>query len=109
MPNCCFNILVIGRIGCGKKMLVNSLLGEDILPPSCLPSNTIISVVKYGCEKQIFAYLNQDYSHKVNDNFTKSINSTLSPSMKKMSANYSITMRMKEYVIELNSIVHRKS
>lgn len=80
MPNCCFNILVIGRIGCGKKMLVNSLLGEDILPPSCLPSNTIISVVKYGYEKQIFTYLNQDYSHKINDNFTKSINSTISPS-----------------------------
>ncbi|MBW7898688.1 Bacterial dynamin-like protein [Candidatus Brocadiaceae bacterium B188] len=46
----CFNLVVIGQFKRGKTTLINSLIGEEILPSSIVPLTSIVTIIKYGEE-----------------------------------------------------------
>lgn len=46
----CFNLVVLGQFKRGKTTLINSLIGEEILPSSIVPLTSIVTIIKYGEE-----------------------------------------------------------
>ncbi len=48
-----FIITVIGEIKRGKSTLINTLIGEDILPTDVIPTTATINLIKYGTEPKI--------------------------------------------------------
>lgn len=51
-----FKIQVIGTFSNGKSTVINSLLGEDVLPAYALPTTAVINEVKYGDNKEAVLY-----------------------------------------------------
>lgn len=47
-----FKIQVIGTFSNGKSSVINSLLGEEVLPAYALPTTAVINEVKYGEKKE---------------------------------------------------------
>ena len=47
-----FKIQVVGTFSNGKSSVINSLLGEEILPAYALPTTAVINEVKYGEKKE---------------------------------------------------------
>ena len=43
-----FNIVVLGEVNRGKSTLINSFLGQNILPSNILPTTSVITKVIYG-------------------------------------------------------------
>ena len=56
IKNDTFRVLVTGRIASGKSTLINSLLGEAILPAHVIPCTAIITEVKYGEQKKAIVH-----------------------------------------------------
>ena len=52
IKNDTFKVLVTGRIASGKSTLINSLLGEVVLPAYTMPRAAVISGVRYGEKKE---------------------------------------------------------
>lgn len=51
-----FKIQVIGTFNNGKSTVINSLLGEEVLPAYALPTTAVINEVKYGENKEAILY-----------------------------------------------------
>lgn len=51
-----FKIQVIGTFSNGKSTVINSLLGEEVLPAYALPTTAVINEVKYGDNKEAILY-----------------------------------------------------
>ena len=51
-----FKIQVIGTFSNGKSTVINSLLGEEVLPAYALPTTAVINEVKYGENKEAILY-----------------------------------------------------
>lgn len=51
-----FKIQVIGTFSNGKSTVINSLLGEEVLPAYALPTTAVINEVKYGEKKEAILY-----------------------------------------------------
>lgn len=51
-----FKIQVIGTFSNGKSTVINSLLGEEVLPAYALPTTAVINEVKYGDNKEAVLY-----------------------------------------------------
>lgn len=51
-----FKVLVIGEFKRGKSTVINSLIGDDVLPKSSRPCTAVISEVTYGKEKKAMLY-----------------------------------------------------
>ena len=64
-----FKVLVIGEFKNGKSSLINSLLGEDILPAYSVPCTAIINEIIYGEEKKAVLY----FQNPMPENFLRSI------------------------------------
>lgn len=47
-----FKIQVVGTFSNGKSTVINSLLGEEVLPAYALPTTAVINEVKYGEKKE---------------------------------------------------------
>lgn len=54
-----FKVVVIGKFSTGKSSLINTLLGEDVLPDSLSPCTAYINEIVYGEEKQATIYFKQ--------------------------------------------------
>lgn len=45
-----FNLVVLGQFKRGKTTLINSLLGNEILPSSVVPLTSVVTILKFGNE-----------------------------------------------------------
>jgi len=64
-----FKIQVIGTFKNGKSTIINSLLGEEVLPAYALPCTAVINEVKYGEKKDAVLY----FRNPLPDNLPTSI------------------------------------
>lgn len=60
-----FKVVVIGKFSTGKSSLINTLLGEDVLPDSLSPCTAYINEIVYGEEKQATIY----FKHPLPENW----------------------------------------
>jgi GTPase SAR1 family protein len=74
-----FRLLVVGDMKRGKSTLINALLGEAILPSDVNPSTALLTVVKYGAQKQVTVHFNTERSPETLDIETFRATYTLSP------------------------------
>lgn len=59
VSNDTFKIQVIGTFSNGKSTVINSLLGEEVLPAYALPTTAVINEVKYGENKEAILYFRE--------------------------------------------------
>jgi small GTP-binding protein len=53
-----FSLVVVGQFKRGKTTLINTLLGQDLLPTSIIPLTSIITILKYGEKLNAIALMN---------------------------------------------------
>lgn len=53
-----FRLLVLGDMKRGKSTFLNALLGENLLPSDVNPCTALLTVLKYGVEKQVTIHFN---------------------------------------------------
>ncbi|MFQ5686279.1 MAG: dynamin family protein [Candidatus Scalindua sp.] len=53
-----FNLVVLGQFKRGKTTLINSLVGNEILPSSVVPLTSIVTVLKFGDEIRCTIFMN---------------------------------------------------
>jgi replication fork clamp-binding protein CrfC len=62
-----FRLLVLGDLKRGKSTFLNALIGENLLPSDVNPCTAILTVLRYGKEKQVTVYFKNDRSPQVLD------------------------------------------
>lgn len=60
-----FKIQVIGTFNSGKSTVINSLLGEEVLPAFPIPTTAVINEVKYGEKKEAILYFRDPLPDKL--------------------------------------------
>lgn len=55
-----FRLLVLGDMKRGKSTFLNALLGERLLPSDVNPCTAVLTLIKYGAEKQVTIYYTGD-------------------------------------------------
>lgn len=55
-----FRLLVLGDMKRGKSTFLNALIGENLLPSDVNPCTAILTVLRYGEEKKVTVYFNND-------------------------------------------------
>ncbi len=53
-----FNLVVLGQFKRGKTTLINSLVGNAILPSSVVPLTSIVTILKFGSEVKCTIFMN---------------------------------------------------
>ncbi|MHC4321916.1 MAG: dynamin family protein, partial [Planctomycetota bacterium] len=53
-----FNLVVLGQFKRGKTTLINSLVGNKILPSSVVPLTSIVTILKFGDEIRCNIFMN---------------------------------------------------
>ncbi len=53
-----FNLVVLGQFKRGKTTLINSLVGNEILPSSVVPLTSIVTILKFGNEVRCTIFMN---------------------------------------------------
>ena len=62
-----FRLLVLGDMKRGKSTFLNALIGENILPSDVNPCTAILTVLRYGLEKKVTVYFNDDTAPELVD------------------------------------------
>ncbi|NHC37977.1 dynamin family protein [Scytonema millei] len=55
-----FRLLVLGDMKRGKNNFLNALIGENLLPNDVDPWTAILAILRYGKEKKVTVYFNDD-------------------------------------------------
>ncbi len=55
-----FRLLVLGDMKRGKSTLLNAVIGEKILPTGVNPCTAVLTIVRYGDEKQVTIHFNNE-------------------------------------------------
>jgi ATPase subunit of ABC transporter with duplicated ATPase domains len=55
-----FRLLVLGDMKRGKSTLLNAIIGEKILPTGVNPCTAVLTIVRYGENKQVTIHFNDD-------------------------------------------------
>lgn len=54
-----FNLVVFGEFKRGKTTFINALLGEDLLPSAVVPLTSVVTILRFGPQRQVTVhYLN---------------------------------------------------
>ena len=67
LRNGVFRLLVLGDMKRGKSTFLNALIGENILPSDVNPCTAILTILRYGSEKKVTIYFNDDTEPEVID------------------------------------------
>jgi replication fork clamp-binding protein CrfC len=62
-----FRLLVLGDMKRGKSTFLNALIGENILPSDVNPCTALLTVLRYGSEKKVTIYFNNNTAPEVID------------------------------------------
>lgn len=60
-----FKIQIVGTFSNGKSTVINSLLGEEVLPAYALPTTAVINEIKYGDEKRAVLHFKNPMPEKL--------------------------------------------
>ena len=60
LKNGVFRLLVLGDLKRGKSTLLNALLGDKLLPSDVNPCTAILTILRYGTEKQVTLFFKND-------------------------------------------------
>ena len=60
-----FNLVVLGQFKRGKTTLINSLVGNEILPSSVVPLTSIVTILKFGNEVRCTIFMNDGTEQNV--------------------------------------------
>ena len=60
-----FNLVVLGQFKRGKTTLINSLVGNAILPSSVVPLTSIVTILKFGNEVRCTIFMNDGTEQNV--------------------------------------------
>ncbi len=74
-----FRLMILGDMKRGKSTFLNALLGEPILPSDVNPCTAVLTIVKYGPEKQVTIHFKDDRSEEQLDFKTFKQRYTLDP------------------------------
>jgi GTPase SAR1 family protein len=74
-----FRLLVLGDMKRGKSTFLNALIGENILPSDVNPCTAILTVLRYGHEKRVTVYFNDQTEPEVIDFNTFKTRYTIDP------------------------------
>ncbi|MDJ0594074.1 MAG: dynamin family protein [Pleurocapsa sp. MO_226.B13] len=74
-----FRLLVLGDMKRGKSTFLNALIGENILPSDVNPCTAILTVLRYGEQKQVTVYFNDDTEPELVDFQTFKYRYTIDP------------------------------
>ncbi|NEO67760.1 MAG: hypothetical protein F6J98_48405 [Moorea sp. SIO4G2] len=55
-----FRLLVLGDMKRGKSTFLNALIGENLLPSDVNPCTALLTVLRYGAQKKVTVYFNDD-------------------------------------------------
>ena len=61
-----FNLIVLGQFKRGKTTLINSLVGNAILPSSVVPLTSIVTILKFGAEIRCTIFMKNGTEQNVN-------------------------------------------
>ena len=75
-----FRLLVLGDMKRGKSTFLNALMGENLLPSDVNPCTAILTVLRYGPEKQVTVHFTDGKSSEVLDFKTFKQRYTIDPS-----------------------------
>lgn len=75
-----FRLMILGDMKRGKSTFLNALLGEKLLPSDVNPCTAIMTVLRYGDEKKVKIYFNNDRSPEEIDFETFKRRYTIDPS-----------------------------
>jgi replication fork clamp-binding protein CrfC len=62
-----FRLLILGDMKRGKSTFLNALIGENILPSDVNPCTALLTVLRYGIEKKVTIYFNDDTEPEIID------------------------------------------
>jgi GTPase SAR1 family protein len=62
-----FRLLVLGDMKRGKSTFINALLGEKVLPSDVNPCTALLTVLKYGPQKQVTVHFTDDRTPEIMD------------------------------------------
>ncbi|MDJ0588710.1 MAG: dynamin family protein [Pleurocapsa sp. MO_226.B13] len=74
-----FRLLVLGDVKQGKSTVINALIGEDLLPRDVNACTAILTVLRYGVEKKVTVYFNDNTAPESLDFETFKQRYTISP------------------------------
>ena len=74
-----FRLLVLGDMKRGKSTFLNALIGENILPSDVNPCTAILTILRYGLEKKVTVYFNDDTEPEVIDFLSFKTRYTIDP------------------------------
>ncbi len=57
-----FRLMVLGDMKRGKSTFLNALIGEKLLPSDVNPCTAVLTVLRYGTEKQVTVHFNDGKS-----------------------------------------------
>ena len=57
-----FRLLVLGDMKRGKSTFLNALIGENLLPSDVNPCTALLTLLRYGIEKKVTVYFNDETS-----------------------------------------------
>ncbi|MEA5533072.1 dynamin family protein [Crocosphaera sp. XPORK-15E] len=80
LRECVFRLLVLGDMKRGKSTFLNALIGENLLPSDVNPCTALLTIVRYGKEKQVTVYFNDGTSPQKIDYKTFKERYTIDPS-----------------------------
>ena len=60
LKNGVFRLLVLGDLKRGKSTLLNALLGEKLLPSDVNPCTAVLTILRYGTQKQVTIFFKND-------------------------------------------------
>ena len=60
-----FRLLVLGDMKRGKSTFLNALIGENILPSDVNPCTAILTVLRYGEQKKVTVYFDNDEPEEI--------------------------------------------
>ncbi|MEG3839127.1 dynamin family protein [Microcoleus sp. herbarium14] len=62
-----FRLLVLGDMKRGKSTFLNALIGENLLPSDVNPCTAVLTIIRYGQQKQVTIYFNDGKPPEVLD------------------------------------------
>lgn len=74
-----FRLLVLGDMKRGKSTFLNALIGDNILPSDVNPCTAILTVLRYGVDKKVTVYFNNDRESEQLDFTTFKYRYTIDP------------------------------
>jgi GTP-binding protein EngB required for normal cell division len=87
-----FRMMVVGQYKRGKSSFINALLGESVLPVGVLPLTSIITIIRYGEEKDVWVtFINTSEEHIAFDRLSEFVTERENPHNQKQVAYVTIS------------------